>query len=387
MFKIRFSKEIKDSPTLKLGDVARKKQQDGEKVISLALGEPDFKTPKYIIEATKKALDEGYTHYSTPQGLIELREEISKDFKLKYDANYEPDEIIIFPGAKAAIFASLACLLEPKDEVIIISPYYVSYPPMIKLAEYETKIITIPLNEDFSLPLDEIKESINSKTKVLILNYPNNPTGQLLTLKETKEVVKLIENNFNLHLISDEIYDALNFSSDKFYSFSSFESIKDKMIVINGYSKTYAMTGFRIGYALSSKALVRKLNLFNQSSNTNTNTFVQKGCISIYQNENTHLKTYNEILADRCNYLHEEINKISYLSGIKPKGGFYYFINIEKTKMNSMDFSNFLIENYGLVTTPGISFGDDFDNFIRVSLSVDKDVLKEAIEILNSIIF
>lgn len=387
MIEIRFSKEIKDSPTLKLGDIARKKQQDGEKVISLALGEPDFKTPKYIIEATKKALDEGYTHYSTPQGLIELREEISKDFKLKYDAKYEPDEIIIFPGAKAAIFASLACLLEPLDEVIIISPYYVSYPPMIKLAEYETKIITIPLNEDFSLPLDEIKESINSKTKVLILNYPNNPTGQLLTLKETKEVVKLIENNSNLHLISDEIYDALNFSSDKFYSFSSFESIKDKMIVINGYSKTYAMTGFRIGYALSSKALVRKLNLFNQSSNTNTNTFVQRGCISIYQNENTHLKTYNEILADRCNYLHEEINKISYLSGIKPKGGFYYFINIEKTKMNSMDFSNFLIENYGLVTTPGISFGDDFDNFIRVSLSVDKEVLKEAIEILKSIKF
>src|SRR5690625_5232072 len=210
---MRFSKEVKESPTLKLGELARKKQKEGEKIISLALGEPDFKTPQYIIEATKKALDEGYTHYSTPQGLIELREGISKHFKSKYNANYSSDEIIIFPGAKAAIFASLSVLLKPGDEVIIISPYYVSYPPMIKLSEYESKFHVIPLNDDFTLPINQIKKKINDNTKVLILNYPNNPTGQLLTLKETEEVVKLVKDNKNLHLISDEIYDELTFTN------------------------------------------------------------------------------------------------------------------------------------------------------------------------------
>lgn len=384
---MRFSKEIKESPTLKLGELARKRKENGEKVISLALGEPDFKTPSYIIEATKEALDNGYTHYSTPQGLIELREGISKHYLNKYDANYSSEEIIIFPGAKAAIYASLSVLLKPEDEVIIISPYYVSYPPMIKLSEYESKFHVIPLNDDFTLPINKIKEKVNDKTKVLILNYPNNPTGQLLSLKETKQVVEIVKNNKNLHLISDEIYDELSFTNKKFYSFSSFNEIKDQMIVINGYSKTFAMTGFRIGYALSNKEIVRKLNLFNQNTNTNTNTFVQKGAVSIYENENVHLKEYNKLLNERCNYLHKAINDIDYLSGIKPDGGFYYFVNIEKTKMTSLEFSNYLIENYGIVLTPGISFGKDFDNFVRISLSISIETMKEAIEILSNLKF
>lgn len=385
---MRFSKLVKESPTLKLGEIARKKASKGEKVISLALGEPDFKTPKYIIEATKEALDEGYTHYSTPQGLIELREEISKDFKKNYNANYSSDEIIIFPGAKAAIFASLSVLLKPNDEAIIISPYYVSYPPMIKLSEYESKINVIPLNKDFSLPINKIKESINENTKVLILNYPNNPTGQLLNEDEMKEIVKIIKDNKNLHLISDEIYDKLIFSeNEKFISFSKYEEIKDKTIIINGYSKTYAMTGFRVGYALSSKELIKKLNLFNQNTNTNTNTFVQKGCVSIYKNENVHLKEYNNTLRKRVKYLHKAINEIDYLEGIKPHGGFYYFVNIEKTKMSSLEFSNYLLENYGIVVTPGIAFGEDFDKYIRMSLSAKLSDMKDAINILKSLKF
>lgn len=384
---MRFSKEVKDSPTLKLGEIAREKIKNGEKIISLALGEPDFETPRYIIDATKKALDDGFTHYSTPQGLIELREAISKDYKNKYNANYEASEIIIFPGAKAAIFAAISVLLKPGDEVIIISPYYVSYPPMIKLAEYESKINVLPLNKDLSLPIDKIKETVNENTKVLILNYPNNPTGKLMTEEEVEEIIKLIKSNNNLHLISDEIYDNLTFSNKKFKSFSSFKEIKDRTIIINGYSKTYAMTGFRVGYALSSKEIIRKMNLFNQNTNTNTNTFVQRGCLSIYENENTHLKEYNNVLRKRAEYLHKAINDIPYLSGTKPEGGFYYFVNIEKTNMKSLDFSNYLIDKHGIVLTPGIAFGIDFDNYVRVSLSVKLEVMKEAIRILKSLSF
>src|SRR5690554_6940343 len=381
---MRFSRIIKPSPTLKLGDLARQKQAEGHKVISLALGEPDFMTPSYILDATSKAMYEGFTHYSTPQGLIELRNAIKLDYEKRFNAYYDESEIIIFPGAKAAIFASLAALLEPNDEVIIISPYYVSYPPMIKLAEYEANFIDIPLNKDFSLPIDKIKTAINNNTKALILNYPNNPTGMLLTENEVKEIVDIVKNN-NLHLISDEIYEKLIFGENKFISFASFPEIKDKTIIINGYSKAYAMTGFRIGYALASKEIVNKMNLFNQNTNTNTNTFVQRGVLSIYENDDKHIKTYNKTLRKRIDYLHEEINKIPYLEGIKPEGGFYYFINIEKTKMKSSEFANYLIEKYGIVTTPGINFGKYFDNYIRISLSVSLDTMKEAINIFNQI--
>lgn len=380
---MRFSKEIKASPTLKLGEVARKRKSEGKKVLSLALGEPDFKTPQFIIEATKKALDEGYTTYSNSQGLIELREAIAKDFKDRYNANYNSDEVIIFPGAKAAIFGALASLLEPKDEVIIISPYYVSYPAIIKLAEHDAKIIDIPINSDFSLPIDKIKEAINDKTKLLILNYPNNPTGNLITMAEATKIKDLVLKN-DIYLLSDEIYDQMTFDGN-FISFSSFNELKSNLILINGYSKTYAMTGFRVGYILTNEILMEKISILNQNINTNTNTFVQRGLLSIYDNDDSHIQEYNKKLKERIDYLHEAINQIPFLSGKKPKGGFYYFINISKTKMNSIEFSNYLIEKYGIVTTPGISFGENFDNYLRISVSTELEVLKEFIAIMKNI--
>lgn len=384
---MRFSKIIKPSPTLKLGEIARSKQKEGIEVLSLAIGEPDFETPKYILDETSKAMYAGFTHYSTPQGLIELRRAIKNDYLKRFNANYEEDEIIVLPGAKNAIFSALASLLEPNDEVIIVSPYYVSYPPIIKLAEYESKITIVPLNEDFSLPITKIKSLITKDTKVLILNYPNNPTGQILTKEEMNEIVKVIKNAPNLYLISDEIYEKLIFGDHKFISFAEFEEIKDKTIIINGYSKAYAMTGFRIGYALSSKAVINKMNLVNQNTNTNTNTFVQRGVLSIYNNKDEHLNPYNNTLKERANYLHEQINKIPYLKGIKPSGGFYYFVNISKTNMSSSEFANLLLEEHNLVVTPGIAFGNDWDNHIRLSLSTDIKNLEKAINILRKLNF
>lgn len=382
---MRFASEIKPSPTLRLGDVARARKAAGKKVLSLALGEPDFKTPNFILNATKEALDNGFTGYSTPQGLIELREAIAMDFKKRYNANYNSDEIIIFPGAKAAIFGALASILKPNDEVIILSPYYVSYPAIIKLAEYDAKIIDIPVNNDFSIPIDKIKHSINENTKCIILNYPNNPTGSLISKEEIKEINEIVVKH-NLYLLSDEIYDQMTFEGE-FTSFSSYEEIKDNLILINGYSKTYSMTGFRVGYILASKEVIERINLINQNINTNTNTFVQKGLLSIYENNNDHIISYNKLLKERVDYFHKAVNEISFLSGIKPNGGFYYFINISKTKMSSIDFSNYLIEKHGVVVTPGIAFGNAFDDHIRVSVSTDIKVLMEFIEVTKSLEF
>lgn len=382
---MRFAKEVKPSPTLRLGEVARARKSAGKEVLSLAIGEPDFKTPNFIIEGVKNALDDGFTGYSTPQGLIELREAISLDFKRRYNANYTTEEIIIFPGAKAAIFGALASILKPNDEVIILSPYYVSYPAIIKLAEYDAKIIEIPVNNDFSIPIDKIKHSINENTKCIILNYPNNPTGSLITDQEIKAINKLVLEN-DLYLLSDEIYDQMTFEG-KFISFSSYSDIKNNLILINGYSKTYAMTGFRVGYILASKTVIEKINLINQNINTNTNTFVQKGLLAIYDNDNSHIINYNKILQERVNYLHDAINKIDFLSGIKPKGGFYYFVNISKTKMSSMEFADLLIEKFGIVVTPGIAFGKSFDDHIRISVSIDIKVLEKFVELIKTLNF
>lgn len=380
---MRFSKEIKESPTLKLGEIARQRKALGKKVISLALGEPDFKTPNFVIEGTINALKEGYTGYSTSQGLIELREAISMDFKGRYQANYSHDEIIIFPGAKAAIFGSLAAILEENDEVIIISPYYVSYPAIIKLAEPSAKINVIPLNKDFSLPIDKIAKAINQNTKCLILNYPNNPTGRLINTFEMDSIKDLVLKH-NIYLLSDEIYDQMTFDGT-FGSFSSYQELKNNLILINGYSKTYAMTGFRVGYILSNNELIKKISLLNQNINTNTNTFVQRGILSIYENDNSHIINYNKLLNSRVDYIHKEINNIKLFSGIKPQGGFYYFINISKTNMTSDDFSNMLIDKYGVVTTPGSSFGNDWNDHIRISVSTDIENLEEFIEILKDL--
>lgn len=382
---MRFSEEIKDSPTLKLGELARSREQSGHKIINLAIGEPDFKTPNYIIEATKKALDDGYTGYSTPQGLVELRRAISKEYKDLYNASYDESEIIIFPGAKNAIFSALASLLEEDDEVIIISPYYVSYPPMIKLAEVSAKIVDIPLNKDLSLPLDLIKKHINNKTKVLILNYPNNPTGKLLTKNEILEVVSIIKEH-DIYLLSDEIYARLPLFDNQFISFSKFPEIKDKLVVVDGYSKTYAMTGFRIGYILSSKEIVRKLNLINQNTNTNTNTFVQKGVLSIYENKNTHLEKYILKLEERIVILEDLIKDIPFMEAKRPESSFYYFIDISKSNLKSEDFATILIEK-GVVVTPGIAFGSKFDNYIRISLATSKKHLIEAFKIIKTLKF
>jgi aspartate aminotransferase len=374
---MRFTNEIKDSPTLMLAEKARQIEKEGKHLLSLAIGEPDFATPPYIIEATKKALDAGFTKYSTPQGLLELRTLIAKEYK-----GYKPDEVIIFPGAKAAIFAGLGAILEPGDEVIVLAPYYVSYPAIIKLAQPEAVIKYVSLNDDFTLPLEKIKEAITPKTKCLIVNYPHNPTGQMLSFKETMDLVNLVYKH-KIYLLSDEIYEKLNYSGKAFHSFGSFPLIKDQLILINGFSKAYAMTGFRLGYALASKEIVYKMNLINQNTNTNTATFIQKGALAALTNKPMFLLTYNNELKARAVYLHEEINKLPLFSGLLPDGAFYYFMNIEKTNLDSVTFANKLLEEYHLVVTPGIAFGEDYDHYVRLSLAVPLETLKEAIDILK----
>lgn len=379
---MRFSDEIQDSPTLALAELAKKKASSGLKILSLAVGEPDFNTPNFIIEATKKALDEGHTTYSTPQGILPLREAIAKDYQKRYGANYTANEIIIFPGAKDAIFAALASILDKNDEVIILSPYYVSYPPIIKLAETTAKIKIISLKSDFSLPLEKIRKAITPKTKCLILNYPHNPTGKLLTPEEIRQIVKLVDQ-YKIYLLSDEIYEKLILKDHIFESFAQFPQIKDRLILINGFSKSYAMTGFRLGYALGPVDIIKRMNLINQNTHTNTNTFIQYGALSIFTHQDEHLPPYLEELKKRVDFVHKEVRKNPLFQGHKPEGAFYFFLNIQKTGLDSTAFAHLLLEKYHLVVTPGIAFGKKYDHYVRLSLATSFENLEKALKIFQ----
>ena len=379
---MHFEKEVGESLTYKFAQAAAEMRTQGKEIISLGLGEPDFKTPDYVVEATIKALQDGYTHYSATQGWPELRELIAEDCNNSYGAEYSMDDVIVTPGIKAAVFFSLASILEPGDEVILISPYYVSYPAMIKLAEPTAKIISVTLTNNYALDVVKLRLAFNKNTKAILINTPNNPTGMVLSKEEVELVVQLAKEN-NTFIISDEVYEKLIYSGFKHVSFGLYQDIKDKLIVCNGYSKSHAMTGWRLGYAIGARNVIEKMNRLQQHINTNTCTFIQVGACSIYKNESTHIRPFVAELEKRLCYFDTELNKLPYVTAVRPKAGFFYFADISAVGVDSNTFCADLLKKTGIATTPGIAFGAEWDDHIRFSIAVPMDTLERAVNLLN----
>jgi aspartate aminotransferase len=380
---MHFTKEIGESLTLKFALAAKDMKEKGREIISLGLGEPDFKTPEYITDATINALKEGFTHYSASQGLLELRELIVQNAENEYGVKYDASEVIVLPGIKASVYMALASILEPFDQVVNISPYYVSYPAMIKLAEPTAEIVNVNLNRDFSLNLDDLKNAINKNTKCLLLNTPHNPTGTTFSKNEIESIIKIcIEND--VFIISDEVYDKLVFRGEEHISFAKYPEIKEKLILTNGYSKSYAMTGWRLGYAIGPKEVIMKMNKLQQHINTNTCTFIQKGACTIYKNEPVHIAPYTLELEKRTTFFHQELNKSRIIKGIMPKAGFFYFADISATGMDSNSFCAKLLLETGIASTPGIAFGYDWDDHVRFSLAVPFETIQKAVDLISN---
>ena len=378
-----FSKEIGESLTFKFSQAAKEMKSQGKEIISLGLGEPDFKTPQYIIDETINAINNGQTGYSMSQGLPELRGNIANRATMDYGVKYDSMEVIVTPGIKASIYMALSSILMPYDEFIIISPYYVSYPHLIKLAEPTAIINIVPLNKDnYSLDINKIEDVINDRTKCIIINSPHNPTGMCLNKLEIESLIDICLKN-NIYLLSDEVYEKLTYKNNSFISFASYPNIKDKLILTNGYSKSYAMTGWRIGYTIAPKPIIHKMNLMQQHINTNTCTFVQKGACSIYKHDQTHIDSYIEELELRMNYFHNMINDSHVMKGVMPQGGFFYFADISKTKLTSNDYCVKLLKETGIASTPGVAFGYDWDNYVRFSLSTSMNTIKRACNLIE----
>lgn len=379
---MHLTKEVGESLTYKFAQAAGEMRAQGKKIISLGLGEPDFKTPDYVVEATMKAMQDGFTHYSATQGWPELRKLIAEDCNKSYGSEYTMNDVIVTPGIKSAVYFSLAAILEPGDEIILISPYYVSYPAMVKLAEPTAKIVNVTLAKDFTLDAEKLKAAFNKNTKAILINTPNNPTGMVLSKEEVELVVKLAVEN-DAFIISDEVYEKLVYSGHKHTSFGLYQEIKDRLIICNGYSKSHAMTGWRLGYAIGAHDVIAKMNKLQQHINTNTCTFVQVGACSIYKNEPVHIKPYVDELETRINYFDTELNKLPYITGVKPKAGFFYFIDISAVGVDSNTFCADLLKKTGIASTPGVAFGPEWDDHVRFSIAVPMSTLERAVELMK----
>ena len=382
---MHFSKEIGESLTYQFAQAAGEMKRQGREIISLGLGEPDFKTPDYVVDATVEALHNGFTHYSPSQGLPELRNKIAEFSTNHYGVQYDASQIIILPGIKAAVYDSLAAILEPFDEVINITPYYVSYVPMIKLAEPTAEIINVPVTRNFTLDMEKLKAAFNKNTKVILVNSPNNPTGMMFSKAEVEEIIKLALEN-DTYIIADEVYETLSYEDNTFFSFGSYPEIKNRLILCNGFSKSYAMTGWRLGYAIGPNEIIRKMNKMQQHINTNTCTFIQKGAVSIFEHKPDHLKPYVEELKRRVDNFDKAVNGMKCLKGIRPKAGFFYFMDISETHMDSNSFCVKLLRDTGIATTPGLAFGHDWDDHVRVSLAVPMATLDRAIKLMSEFV-
>lgn len=359
--------------TLQFGRRVREMKAAGREMISLGLGEPDFDTPEHVKEAAVEALRAGLTRYSEAAGLPELRELIARKLRSDNGIEAEPDEILITPGAKNALFLACCALLRPGDEAINFTPCYVSNHPILKLAEPQVVVHHVRLTPgEFRVDRDRVRSLVNERTKLIFISYPNNPTGKMLD-RDDSEFIRGLAREHSLHLLSDEIYDLLPLTGKPHISPAASADIREQVVTVNGFSKAYAMTGWRIGYAHAPRPVLTLMTRIHEHLNTNTAAFVQKAAVAALTGPQGHLKEFIARLKRNAGRLEAFLAARPRLRSAPVEGGFFAFVDISATGLASDHFCTRLLEETGVVIIPGIAFGDDFDGWVRVSLAVSEE--------------
>ena len=352
--------------------------------ISLGVGEPDFETPWHIREEGIYAFEKGRTFYTSNSGLKTLREEISKYIQRTQGVIYNPNnEILITVGGSEAIDIGLRAILNNGDEVIIPQPSYVSYAPCSYLAGGKNVIINLKVENNFKLTPQELENAITPKTKVLILPYPNNPTGAIMEKEDLVKISKIIIKN-DIFVISDEIYSELTYK-DKHISISSIEGMKERTLLINGFSKSYAMTGWRLGYACAPKELIKQMTKIHQYSIMCAPTISQYSAVEALKNGDEDVKKMRESYNQRRRFLINAFKEMN-LECFEPFGAFYVFPCIKEFGMTSEEFALKFLEEEKVAVVPGTAFGDSGEGYLRISYAYSLEKLKVAIEKLNNFI-
>ncbi|MRR09591.1 pyridoxal phosphate-dependent aminotransferase [bacterium] len=355
---------------------ARKLEAEGKKVIHLEIGEPDFDTPANIKEAAKRALDAGQTHYGPSAGTPAHRKAIAEYYSRHIGVSYGPENVVVTPGAKPIMSFAITALLEEGDECLVPDPGFPIYQSMVKFNGAVP--VPLPLREenDFRLDVKELKSKITKKTRLIIINSPHNPTGGILTRDDLRAVADIAVNG-NIPVLADEIYDRMIYEG-RFESIAQFDGMKDLTVILNGYSKTYAMTGWRVGYGLMPAELVGHMAQLMTNINSCTCTFAQSACIEALQGPQGDVDRMIAEFRTRRDFIVERINKIPQLSCRRPAGAFYVFVNIKKTGMDSRKFTDFLLNDCGICALAGANFGAQGEGYVRFSYANTIDNLREA---------
>ena len=364
---------------------ANKLKSQGREIINLGIGQPDFPTPENILEAAKKAINDGNHGYTPSNGILSLREAVSEHIFNSYKASISPENILITPGAKPVIFFSVLMFGEPGAEIIYPDPGFPIYRSVIKYSGAKPVPLMLKEEDKFEIDIDKLKSPINDKTRLIIINNPNNPTGSFMNKKKIDELAKFLENYPKLAILSDEIYSKIIFNNNKMPSLLKYESLRDRVIILEGWSKTFCMTGWRLGWSVWPNKIIEfanKLCLNDHSCPSSISQFAGLEALKGPQDEVE--KIINEF-EKRKNYVHKELNKLNNISCFLPGGAFYAFPNISKTKMTGKQFADIALNKFGVALVSGNSFGDSADNFVRISYANSMENIKEAIYRLSKI--
>ena len=367
-------KKIKPSGIRKLFDLAQGKKD----LVSFGIGEPDFITPTHIREAAKKAMDEGYTHYTPNLGFPEFREALAIKLNQKNKISVTPEEVVVTSGGTEALFFSFYTLLNPGDEVIIPDPGFVTYESQIYFAGGTPVNFTLRGENNFHPDLEELKNCVTSKTKAILLNSPSNPTGAAFSEDELSAIAQLAQEK-NLIVISDELYEDIVYNGREHFSIASLPGMKERTISIFGFSKSYAMTGWRLAYLATEANLVKEMAKLLQNTAVCANSVAQRAGLAAIQSSQDCVKEMFTAYNERRNVLIKGLNEIKGLSCHAPEGTFYAFVNIKETGMSAEELSMYLLEVCKVVTVPGTAFGKQGEGYIRLSFATSLEDIKEGI--------
>lgn len=371
-------KKINPSQTLAITAKAKKLKSEGKDIVNFAAGEPDFDTPDFIKDAAIEGIKSGFTKYTPSTGTPELKKLISEKFKKDNSLQYNPDQIVVSCGAKHSIFNALTVLVNKNDEVLIPSPYWVSYPEMVNLCEGKARFIEAAADNNFKITVADLQKYITPKTKLLILNSPSNPTGCAYNADELKDIAKICVRK-KVFVISDEIYEKITYDNFKHASIASFGTdIYDLTVTVNGLSKSFSMTGWRIGYLGGPVDIVEAISKLQDHSTSNPTSISQKAAVAALSASDDFIKFACREFQKRRDYIISRLKKVAKISFILPAGAFYIFCDISKTNLDSQTFAGRLLDEASVALIPGKGFGRD--DYVRISFATGTEQIKKGMD-------
>ena len=369
---------LNPSMTLAITSQAKALRAEGKDVCSFGAGEPDSDTPDFIKEAAIQALNDGHTKYTPSSGMVPLREAISAKLLTENKLEYSPAQVSVNCGAKHSCFNALYATCDPGDEVIIPAPYWTSYPEMVRMVGGEPVIIETTEENGWKITVEQFENAMSPKTKLIILNTPNNPTGAVYTEEELRAIAEVAEGE-DILMLSDEIYEKLVYGDTKHFSVGSISNtVRDLTITVGGFSKAYSMTGWRLGYTAAPASIAKAIDTLQSHSTSNATTFAQFGALAALNGSQQIIEDMREEFDIRRQYLMGRLGSIPNVTVAEPQGAFYALVNIGKMGLTSINFAEKLLSRYEVAVVPGLAFGAD--NTIRFSYAVGLDVIKEGLD-------